>query len=168
MLNQLNILTENIGGMNKLADFWLSRRRQLLIVYYRLIGAKPSRGAVIVIDEKSLDDFCQNLVDYLSAGHFSIYERIIHNISDTSPVRAAISIYPSLQENTTQIMHLYDSHLESAIDHNSYAQLQRALSEIGEMLEERFILEDKLIHLACDNALAESAATGDESIDNHA
>ena len=78
MLNQLDNLTERVRGSNKLVDRWLHVRKHLLVAYYNLVGIKPGKESYMRLNEKALDDFCQSLVDYLSAGHFSIYERILH------------------------------------------------------------------------------------------
>ncbi|MOA43451.1 Regulator of sigma D [compost metagenome] len=53
-------------------------------------------------------------------------------------------------------MDYYDSTLENAIDQDNYLELQQALSDLGEALEGRFTLEDKLIALALDNNLKAS------------
>jgi len=63
MLNQLESLTERLGGSNKLIDFWLNERKQLLISYYNLVGIKPGKGSYMQLNEKALDDFCHNLVE---------------------------------------------------------------------------------------------------------
>lgn len=83
MLNQLENLTERVGGSNKLVDRWLDVRKHLLVAYYNLVGIKPGKESYMRLNEKALDDFCQSLVDYLSAGHFSIYERILHKLEET-------------------------------------------------------------------------------------
>lgn len=80
MLNQLDNLTERVRGSNKLVDRWLHVRKHLLVAYYNLVGIKPGKESYMRLNEKALDDFCQSLVDYLSAGHFSIYERILHKL----------------------------------------------------------------------------------------
>lgn len=80
MLNQLENLTERVGGSNKLVDRWLDVRKHLLVAYYNLVGIKPGKESYMRLNEKALDNFCQSLVDYLSAGHFSIYERILHKL----------------------------------------------------------------------------------------
>ncbi|KZQ29275.1 anti-sigma factor [Enterobacter genomosp. O] len=153
MLNQLESLTERVRGSNKLVDRWLHVRKHLLVAYYNLVGIKPGKESFMRLNEKSLDDFCQGLVDYLSDGHFNIYERIIREMEGTTPYLAASKLYPLLEANTQQIMDYYDSTLENAIDHDNYLEFQRALSDLGEALEERFTLEDKLIALALDNGL---------------
>lgn len=153
MLNQLQSLTERVRGSNKLVDRWLHVRKHLLVAYYNLVGIKPGKESFMRLNEKALDDFCQGLVDYLSDGHFNIYERIIREMEGTIPYLAASKLYPLLEANTQQIMDYYDSALENAIDHDNYLEFQRALSDLGEALEERFTLEDKLIALVLDNDL---------------
>ena len=153
MLNQLESLTERVRGSNKLVDRWLHVRKHLLVAYYNLVGIKPGKESFMRLNEKSLDDFCQGLVDYLSDGHFNIYEHIIREMEGTTPYLAASKLYPLLEANTQQIMDYYDSTLENAIDHDNYLEFQQALSDLGEALEERFTLEDKLIALALDNGL---------------
>ena len=150
MLNQLESLTERVRGSNKLVDRWLHVRKHLLVAYYNLVGIKPGKESWMRLNEKALDDFCQSLVDYLSDGHFNIYERIIREMEGTTPYLAASKLYPLLEANTQQIMDYYDSALENAIDHDNYLEFQQALSDLGEALEERFTLEDKLISLVLD------------------
>ncbi len=154
MLTQLDSLTERVGGGNDLVDTWLRARRQLLVTYYELIGMKPNKEALSALDEQALDAFCHNLVDYLSTGHFSVYERIISEMQGDSPMIAAAQIYPALEANTDRLMQLYDGHLQLAINDDNYEGFQVALSEVGEILESRFTLEDKLVQLAWDNQLA--------------
>jgi len=157
MLNHLESLTARVGGTNKLVDHWLQVRKHLLVSYYNLVGIKPGKESYTELNEKALDDFCHNLVDYLSAGHFSIYERIISEMEGSSPLLAATQIYPQLEANTQQIMSYYDSNLENAIDDDNCLEFQKALSGIGEALAARFTLEDQLIVMAFDFNLAESA-----------
>ena len=153
MLNHLESLTERVRGSNKLVDRWLHVRKHLLVAYYNLVGIKPGKESFMRLNEKALDDFCQSLVDYLSDGHFNIYERIIREMEGTTPYLAASKLYPLLEANTQQIMDYYDSTLENAIDHDNYLEFQQALSDLGEALEERFTLEDRLIALVLDNGL---------------
>ena len=75
MLNQLESLTERVGGSNTLVDRWLHVRKHLLVAYYNLVGLKPGKESFMRLNEKALDDFCQSLVDYLSDGHFTHYPR---------------------------------------------------------------------------------------------
>ncbi|KHN52740.1 Rsd/AlgQ family anti-sigma factor [Pectobacterium fontis] len=153
MLNQLQSLTEYVGGNNALIDQWLQARKQLLVAYYHLVGIKPNKEALSLLDEEALDNFCQNLVDYLSTGHFHLYEKMLHEAATHSQQVLALSaqLDLALQDNTQQIMTFYDSHLATAIDHDNCFAFQQALSSVGEALEERFTLEDNMIRLVYDN-----------------
>ncbi|MBA0207194.1 sigma D regulator [Pectobacterium carotovorum] len=153
MLNQLQSLTEYVGGNNALIDQWLQARKQLLVAYYHLVGIKPNKEALSLLDEEALDNFCQNLVDYLSTGHFHLYEKMLHEAATHSEQLLALStqLDLALQNNTQQIMAFYDNHLATAIDHDNCLEFQQALSSVGEALEERFTLEDNMIRLVYDN-----------------
>ncbi len=82
------------------------------MAYYNLVGIKPGKESYMRLNEKALDDFCQSLVDYLSAGHFSIYERILHKLEGNGQLARAAKIWPQLEANTEQIMDYYDSSLK--------------------------------------------------------
>ncbi|MGS3526306.1 sigma D regulator [Escherichia coli] len=136
MLNQLDNLTERVRGSNKLVDRWLHVRKHLLVAYYNLVGIKPGKESYMRLNEKALDDFCQSLVDYLSAGHFSIYERILHKLEGSaSNSRAPRRSGRNSKPIPNRFMDYYDSSLETAIDHDKYLELRRVLSDIGEALE---------------------------------
>ncbi|MTD29372.1 sigma D regulator [Erwinia sorbitola] len=159
MLNQLEVLTARVGGCSELVDFCLRLRKQLLVTYYQMAGIKPNKETLTTLDENALNAFCQNLVDYLSTGHFTVYERFIKELEGTEQLAKASLIYPSLKANTDQIMQIYDSHLETAIEDDNCLELQQALSIVGEALEARFTLEDKFIKLALEkNADNQEAA----------
>lgn len=144
MLNQLEKLTERVGGCNELIDRWLHARKQLLVAYYHLVGIKPGKSSAGSFDEKALDNFCHGLVDYLSTCHFRIYERIIRERED---IPAINKLWKQLEANTSRIMDYYDNQLENALDHDDRRQLQQALSETGEVLASRFTIEDNIIVL---------------------
>lgn len=85
-------------------------------------------------------------------------------MSGDSPMIAAAQIYPPLEANTERLMQLYDGHLQQAIDDENCMTFQQALSEVGEVLEARFTLEDKLIQLAWDNQLVPPPVANDSHI----
>ncbi|WP_158781646.1 sigma D regulator [Pantoea sp. BAV 3049] len=164
MLNQLEVLTARVGGCSDLVDFCLRSRKQLLVAYYQMVGIKPNKDSLTTLDENALDTFCQSLVDYLSTGHFTIYERFIEEMEGSEQLAKAALIYPSLQANTEQIMQVYDSHLENAIDDDNCLAFQTALSAVGEALEARFTLEDKFIQLALNKNSEQLGAANDSSL----
>ncbi|TPG53202.1 sigma D regulator [Ewingella americana] len=152
MLNRLERLTQRVGGSNEFIDQWLHARKELLVSYCTLVGLKPKKEKHTPLNEKALDNFCHNLVDYLSAGHFHLYQRIIDEVAGiNSPKRVIASkIYPALELNTEAIMAFHDSYTENDIDDENAFAFHYALSDIGEALDARFILEDQLITLAFD------------------
>lgn len=161
MLNRLESLAERVGGSNKLIDQWLESRKTLLVTYYSLVGIKPNKEKNIPLDEKALIAFGHNLVDYLSSCHFHIYDRIIIQEEGTSSpnLAAGKKLYPSLEENTQKIMAFYDNYVEKGINEDTILQLHEDLSTVGELLERRFTLEDKLIQEAINSWVSHHSST---------
>lgn len=157
MLTQLENLTLRVGGTNTVVDHWLHIRKHLLIAYYGLVGLKPGKSSYIRLNEQALHLFCQSLVDYLSSGHFNIYERIFKEMEGNTPYLVVTRLYPQLETNTQQIMDDYDSCLRRVINDDNYMKFQQVLSDIGEALEVRFELEDKLITQAISHKLRSMA-----------
>lgn len=147
MLDQVEMLTRHISGKKAELDYWLDARKQLLVSYYQMVGFKPNRDRHVALDDKALDIFCHNLLDYLSEGHFKIYDQLIQKMEKGTQAIVLNYIYPSLQANMKKIVEIYDTHFENAINDENCHEFQAALSEIGERLEERFMLEDKLNRL---------------------
>ncbi|CAM3839373.1 anti-RNA polymerase sigma 70 factor [Rouxiella silvae] len=155
MLNRLEILTQRVGGSNELIDQWLHARKELLVSYCTLVGLKPNKEKHTPLNEKALDNFCHNLVDYLSAGHFHLYHRIVEEVDGAQGAvsQAAARIYPALEANTEAIMAFHDSYTETEFEDDDVFAFNYALSDIGEALDARFELEDQLIALAFDRKI---------------
>lgn len=153
MLNRLESLTQRVGGSNELIDQWLHARKELLVSYCTVIGIKPQKEKHTPLNEKALENFCHNLVDYLSSGHFHIYDRIIKQVEGESSPRMALTakVYPALNNNTQTIMSFHDRYSNIEIDDDSCTEFQQALSDIGEALDARFQLEGQLIKWAAES-----------------
>ncbi|MDF7679363.1 sigma D regulator [Enterobacteriaceae bacterium ESL0689] len=145
MLKQLEYRVLHSGDKYKVVDEWLHVRKHLLVAYYGLVGLKPGKSSYIRLNEKALHNFCQSLVDYLSSGHFHIYELILQEMEGNIPFLVINQLYPQLETNTQKLMDDYDSCLINVIDDDNYMRFQQVLSDIGEALEARFVLEDRLI-----------------------
>lgn len=161
MLNRLESLAERVGGSNKLIDPWLESRKTLLVAYYNLVGIKPNKEKNIPLDEKALIAFGHSLVDYLSSCHFHIYDRILIQEEGTSSPNLATGkkSYRFLEENTQKIMAFYDNYVEKGINEDTILQLDEDLSTVGELLEIRFTLEDKLIQEVINNWASNRSST---------
>lgn len=96
MLNQLENLAKCVADNNEFIDLWLQAHKRLLVAYYYLIGLKPNKEKHTPSPgRRRLDAFCYQLVDYLSAGHFHVDDRIVPEGETTFAL-----IYSALQENT--------------------------------------------------------------------
>src|SRR5690606_39419077 len=72
MLESCRNAQERWGGVHLLIDRWLQERHALITAFHELhTGVEP-------VTRPALQKFCQLLLDYVSAGHFEIYEQLIH------------------------------------------------------------------------------------------
>lgn len=153
MLNRLERLAQRVGGSNRLIDDWLKARKQLLVEYYLLVGLKPQKEKHTPLNEKALSGFCQQLVDYLSACHFHLYDKIIVQTKEDPQTEKVLAnrLYPKLHDNTLLMMQFYDRYSDSQVHDELCLELHDALSEIGEHMATRFAWEDQLILLAAES-----------------
>ncbi len=145
MLEGCKSAKERWGGVSELIDNWLNGRQELLVLYCSLSGVEQLR-----VDERpffeKMRHLCQMLVDYVSAGHFEIYEQLQQEaaeFNDDVALHSATALFDAIQKTTEFCLDFNDG-----IDKFSDIQsLQVALSKLGECLEERFALEDQLIEI---------------------
>jgi regulator of sigma D len=95
--------------------------------------------------EAMLDEFCQLLVDYISLGHFGIYQRITDGTERRRKIiQAAEDVYPRIAETTDTVIEFNDKYEKWSGD-EMLAGLNDDLSRLGEVLAARIEFEDKLI-----------------------
>ncbi|CAM3475788.1 sigma D regulator [Parendozoicomonas haliclonae] len=143
MLEGCKSAKERWGGVSDLIDGWLNERQNMLVLYCSMTGADPQGDDSRPLQEK-LRNFCQLLVDYVSAGHFEIYEQLEQEaveFGDKDALASSQQLFKAIQKNTGACLDFNDS-CETL---GNIAELQATLSMIGETLEERFSLEDQLI-----------------------
>jgi len=149
MLSKFEQVQQQWGGTSDVIDHWLMSRQQLLIDYCKLAGLPPFENNSRQLPTSSqLQLFCQQVVDYISAGHFKIYDMVMDKWKTTgySPTKEISQLYANITQTTDPILNFTDRYC--AIDDNdTLADLDRDLSDIGELLELRFELEDNLIEL---------------------
>ena len=94
-----------------------------------------------------LTQFSQLLIDYVSLGHFGIYEHLLSGTERRDAVlTAAKEIYPEFSKTTEAVMSFNDTYDDQK--HTlSIDKLESDLSSLGENLAKRIDLEDKLCHL---------------------
>jgi|TARA_B100000745_G_C20148291_1_gene393708 regulator of sigma D len=146
MLEQLEKTQEKYGGSKDAIDRWLEERQELLIRYCQLSGLKKFKKSRAPEPEQ-ISRFCEVLVDYVSAGHFEIYEDIVSKCSEHGPDSVALAkrLLPKITE-TTELAIDFNDRYESEVEDEQWGTFDQDLSELGECLATRIELEDKLIH----------------------
>lgn len=158
MLENCRNARERWGGVSELIDGWLKERQELLVHYCELSGETDySRTDPL---QKKLVRLCEVLVDYVSAGHFEIYEQLIQEAREFNDggLELAAQVYPRIEQTTEVALNFNDCVDGRSLTEQDVEQLFGRLSELGQVLESRFELEDFLIeHLH--NAHAEKMAS---------
>lgn len=147
MLRKLEKAEQKWGGSNKLIDQWLKNRRKLLVHYCQIAGLPPYGKS-----EKSLPSFeqvkifCDLLVDYVSEGHFEIYDNVINACGEygESSKTLAQQMLPQITPTTNIALDFNDKYAETQ-DDQVFSQLDKDLSELAQNMENRFELEDALL-----------------------
>lgn len=145
MLNQLETPPATTAFGQKLISHWLTSRQALLISWHQLLIKLTHKKNAECQRFKALDSFCQKLVDYLSQGHFQQYQLVELLLSTQNSPTFSAGVYPLLENNTYQLLSIYDNELETAIIAGKIQGLRQVLSLLAELLERRFVLEDKLL-----------------------
>ena len=145
MLEGCKSAKERWGGVSELIDNWLNERQNIIVLYCSMTGVDHQGNNDRPLQEK-LRSFCQLLVDYVSAGHFEIYEQLQReaiDFGDKEALSRSGHLFPGIQRNTEACLDFNDQCEKLG----SIPELQTTLSNIGETLEERFSLEDKLVEI---------------------
>ncbi|WP_100657776.1 Rsd/AlgQ family anti-sigma factor [Alteromonas flava] len=127
---------------------WLNERQQLWVDYCSIAGltANKSSESSPLPSNRQLASFCELMMDYVSAGHFEIFDILASEDPNGEALRE--SLYPQLLKTTDQALEFNDAYggVEEIINP---AMFERAVARLGETLAVRFELEDRIIqHLA--------------------
>ena len=145
MLDSCTNAQERWGGVHQLIDRWLAERQQLILNYRQL----RERHEPSTQTDSELTAFCDILVDYVSAGHFEIYEQLLREAQDFDDQRGielAHRVYPRIETITLLAVGFNDQYGQSTRADDE-AAMQTQLQQLGGMLHERFELEDCLIEV---------------------
>ncbi len=147
MLNTVEQAAAKWGGNNKVIDTWLEERKQLLVQYCQLAGLPPFEAEDNSLPEReSIASFCEILMDYISAGHFEMYDKITEECPHADKAKAlAEELYPQISGTTDKAL-TFNDHYANLDEHAEMRNFDINLAQLGQAMEERFALEDKLIH----------------------
>jgi len=135
---------ERWSGVEEMVERWLEERQQLIVEFCAAGGVHEDETSEQL--QQRLQKFCQILVDYVCAGHFEIYYQLIREAEEFQDGSANIAqnLLPELNENTAIAMEFHDQFVE-ANDDTDMSDLSKKLSKLGETMELRFEIEDRLI-----------------------
>ena len=144
---ELDVIRENTWELNHAAvSRWLDDRQQLLIRLCGIISVRPS-SALPTRHSLDFQQFCELLIDYTSAGHFDIFERVMtqakaqHNLDG---IHAFLKQHYGVISASTECIVHFNDHF---VDGDNPRGMTRALSRLGEALEARFEAEDAMLEL---------------------
>lgn len=128
---------------SQLVDELLKERQQVWSLYCSVAGMEPFTPNKTI--EELVQEFCQLLVDYISLGHFGIYQRILDGRERRKQIiDAAEKYYPGIAEATEAVLAFNDKY-EKISPSLILNGLSEDLSTVGEKLATRIELEDELI-----------------------
>ena len=130
-------------AVDELLTAWLKERRELLGKYTEIVVMLDASldGAALAERQSAL---CELLVDYCSAGHFEVFHELLdeaESFDDGSSILGR-ELIPSIGD-TTEVILAYEE--KYGTGDSDALDLGRDLSALGEVLESRFLLEDRLI-----------------------
>jgi regulator of sigma D len=154
MLTRLEQAQKAWGGSLDAIDNWLNERQEVLVSYCKLAGLPPYSGDCKTLPTtEEIQSFCQLLVDYLSAGHFEVYDQIISQCEQNGGEHKLLSTeQQSRLSETTQAGLEFDELYAECRDSDDLDNFDRDMAALGKALEARFELEDQLIATICEGS----------------
>lgn len=147
MLENCKTREERWDGVNALVERWLAERQELIVLYCSLSGVHAfSPNSTQSIGK--LNQFCEILLDYVSAGHFEVYEQLVKEaeaFDDKGASDLLEASMPALKSSTEAALNFNDKFDTTERCRDKMAELKADLSLLGESLVARFDLEDQLI-----------------------
>ncbi|MGS2723420.1 sigma D regulator [Porticoccus sp. GXU_MW_L64] len=145
MLENCKSLQDRWGGVSEIIDRWLQNRQELLVGYCELSNVpqfdsgNPEHGS-------QLQTLCENLVDYISAGHFEVYQQLMEEgraFGDKEALNEASQLLTDVHQATQSALDFNDKYLAT----DDLEALSVDLSQLGESLAARFEIEDRMIEV---------------------
>jgi len=141
MLEDCKTARERWGGVHSIIDRWLEERQQLLVLYCAVTGVHESHTQPLTA---AISEFIDILVDYVSAGHFEVYQQLIkegEEFDDQVAVELGHATIAKIQDSTDMALGFQDRFLVCPNIYEFCSWMER----MGPVLETRFELEDQLI-----------------------
>jgi regulator of sigma D len=143
MPNKRNDAKQQFQAVEDLLTRWLKERRAVLGKYTEIIVTLDSHADPEVLEQRQ-KMLCELLVDYVSAGHFEVFHELANEAESFGDDSCALTekLMPAIGD-TTEVILAYEEKYGDG--QGQLQKLKRDLSALGEVLESRFVLEDRLI-----------------------
>ncbi|MGI0119493.1 sigma D regulator [Zooshikella sp. RANM57] len=149
MLEGCHNAKERWGGVSEIIDRWLNERQELIVLYCDINGLNGNKDKKKHVKYDELQSLCQLMMDYVSAGHFEVYEQLLREGKefDDGGIEVAKQLYPLIQKTTEVCLHFNDKYDSQASCESMQDKVREDLSQLGQAMEERFTYEDQLIEV---------------------
>jgi len=126
----------------------IEERNSVLSQYYNLAKLTENSKNDPAHTAELLQEFCQELVDYMATGHFEIYRRIEDGNERRDEILAiAERVMPRINGTTEVAIAFNDLYDDTTnVNDDTFHQLGNYLAKLGEELATRIDLEDQLIN----------------------
>ncbi len=131
-------------SVDALLTSWLRERQAVLTRYTELAAAFGKATSLSAGLKNRQVSLCELLVDYVSAGHFEVFIKLVEEAESFADggEELALRLMPDITD-TTEFILAYEEKYTG--DGAAVLPEERDISALGEILETRMSLEDKLI-----------------------
>ena len=131
MLENCRNARERWGGVSELIDRWLKDRQELLVHYCDLSGESDFSQTEAL--KQKFVRLCEVLVDYVSTGHFEIYEQLVREAREFNDggLELAAKVYPRIEKTTEVALNFNDKLGDGGLSEQDVKTLFDELSRLG-------------------------------------
>ncbi len=143
MLNKNNNV--ELHCKNTAVENWLAERSQMIVQFCKLSGY---RNQTELPESQQINGFCDILIDYVSAGHFEVYEQIVNDCDVNGPTSIELlnNLYPNISKTTDIVVDFNEKYSKVLVSEGErMSAFDTDLSQLGEAIAQRVELEDSLI-----------------------
>jgi len=151
MLEQCTNKEDRFAGVQRIINHWLEERQELVVAYCSLSGVNQF-SADCSQSLNKLSAFCQLLIDYISAGHFEVYDQLAREAEAFNDQNLSLinTLLPQITETTDTALNFHETYDTEEHCLQALSRLKSELSVLGEAISLRFNLEDQLIAILHD------------------
>lgn len=145
MLDTQTNKIDDIDNKGEAVSNWLAERSQVIVMYCRLSGF---RNQTKLPENDQINGFCDVLIDYVSAGHFEVYQQIANDCEINGPTSIQLlnQLYPDISRTTDVVVDFNEKYSKMMANNSEMmSRFDQDLSILGEAIAKRVDLEDNLI-----------------------